>query len=311
MAKLSNVFKKEAQDFIREVNTKEVLKTLKYLDNCEEIPENVQEFLDANPLPRVDSVSFVSFEYITMLKDATFYGDVKATSCFGCTLQKENSVFPVLFIYEPKEWSLKAIKKLKVTRVRNKLRNAHEMELPNEVANVIRNELPDKMPEIINIEGCKARFDKLASWESNQLYGGCVVTHTMRTKNRETDETQVVSAWTIYIEGIDYHEDFAHRVANTLNISMDLARRISNAWEHNIHVSLHPEVYTDVRQYAGLMAINGNFKEEDHVKDLLQGMLPFTVDYKEKLYLDLDIDQPSAVIIKGKLSVYIPPNYID
>lgn len=294
MAKLTKKFEQENQEYVRELNRKEMLGALKQIEACDVIPENIQEFLDTHSIPRVNFVRITSYEMVANQANATFYGEKSKNSCFGCTINRQGQAFPILLMYIP-EWSNKAVAKAKLPAVRKHLHTLFQLELSDVLVDIIQNKLPNEVPEHIRFEGSDTRFYNLMNFPGNIVYDNLVVEHRLKGKR----------AWTFFIPEVDYKAHFVHHIMNVLNIEKDLATQISNSWTHDTYISVQPEVAYDAKKYASDLVFFAEAKEGDFITDLLQGEVE-VVSHRGKLYLDIDDELPSAIIIKGRLNVYVP-----
>ncbi|MBO5141852.1 MAG: hypothetical protein J6C46_02425 [Clostridia bacterium] len=296
MARLSQVFKGELRKEVLAQNEKEVLSALGSVKPIEEIPENVRMFLENQELPRVNRVVVSPFNRVTSIEGGKLFGEPKKESVFGAVSQKGDAALPNLFLYVP-ELSEIVQKRNKVTTVRTALKGKFGLALPQEYEAVIRDSLPDELPKEIRFEGSEARFKNLAERGGVVMHNGIVIEHTIKD----------ASAWTFLMPGIDYKGAFANHLANVLNIDIQLAEKISANWDHSSYITVHNELYSDAQVYASNMAFHSGLASEEIIHDLLQGDVQVATNFRGKLYLDIDDELPSAVIVKGRMNVYVPP----
>ena len=303
MAKLSATFRQENLEKVLGVNKKAFLFPLNGLSPCEELPEDILQLLPE--LPRINSVRVLSWERFTGLTgDVTYYGDKSADKVGLATMPFQGKPFPTAYLYAP-GWSelaerrrMDAVKERNVTIIRTKLEKSFGLPLDKEMEGIIKT-MPEKLPDRIFFEGCEIRFQNLCHQVGATLYPEDRPQAVVRTSKKDGKVT-----WTFFIAAIDYRRHFSARLQTELNIKAELADRIANNWKHDSYVAVNPQAFMDPMAYATEMAENIG-QNNGSVVDLLQG--PVNIESnKGRSYLDIDADEPSAVIVKGRLHLYLP-----
>lgn len=167
----------------------------------------------------------------------------------------------------------------------------------------VLNVLPADIPESVKFDGSRPRISKLAFSEDAKVYpypGDDSIFAVIHCKNGE-------NLLSIFVDGLDYKKSFANHLQKKLDIPMELATRISAALPHDEYYKVRSFVDKDIEHHVTTMARVLGVKRGDTVNDLLQGPVDVIVGaFSKKLALDVDDELPSAILVNGKVNLYMP-----
>lgn len=221
--------------------------------------------------------------------------------------------FPYLYVYAPEldEAIMQMEEKEKqlgnVKRLRSFLAKSYNLNATDELLDFIQYDLPADIPFVTYFDGSRTRVANLANMEDAQIYGS-TEDDIFAVEYRLGNERVI----TIFYPEMDYKSIFAKKLVNRLEIPKELAMQISENLPHDVYYSVYEIVYNNFDNYATKMASILKVKEGDIVHDILQGDIPvITGSYSKKLALDLDDEFPSAILVKNKITLYLPADYGD
>ena len=217
--------------------------------------------------------------------------------------------FPVLYVYCPElvyivqklEDKNKKVGNLK--RIASYFYKKYGLHLESNPAfsNFCLNVLPANVPFDLFTDGSRVRVTNLAADSKSQLYGSTeddifAVAHTYKDQ----------PSLTIFCKDLDCVGEFAAKISKKLEITYELAMKISEALPHDQYYSVFG-IESKFEKYVTLIPKLLNCNSGDNVHDLLQGDVEvFDIPNSKKVALDLDDEFPSAILVGNRLNLYIP-----
>lgn len=214
---------------------------------------------------------------------------------------------PILYAYVPEydkliqEWHMEHLRKKNLERLNTlfQKQNGHE---DKRLKEFILTKLPAEIPFQTYFDGSRVRVSKLAELDGATLYGD-TSDDVFAVIYNHRDSTVI----TIFVYGLDYVRSFANQLVKQLDITFEAALKISGAMNHNRYYSIQTPVFTDFERYVTEMARLLKVEEGATAHDLLQGDVEVVTGvFSQKLALDLDDELPSAVLVGGRVNVFLP-----
>jgi hypothetical protein len=214
--------------------------------------------------------------------------------------------FAVLYVYHPELDKMLKAHEAERMKKRNHDRLTSLFQKQGGEANETLEEfiltLPTNIPYQAYFDGSRERVINLSKGEGAVMYGDAsddvfAVVYSHR-------DAQVI---TFFVNGLDYVRSFANQLEKQLEINEETAMQISGALQHDRYYSIQTPFFTDFEKYTTNMARLLKVSEGDVVNDLCQGPVDvITGVFSQKLALDLDDELLSAVLIGGRVNVYLP-----
>ena len=257
----------------------------------DKIPDAVKKLFEKTTLPELHSAFFVTFSKATRFAERKIFGTEAKNETFFALVHHEGKKLPRLFIHHPGSNSIKK-REANVREVTRILERRHHMQLPEHIANTIREIDSSSIPKIF-FDGSKNRFLKLAKLPQAKLYNNCVVKYSYMTKH-----DGLVYAWTIFIEELDSITRMAESISMKTKLDMSTSTLIAQKIGIDDYFGVQP-VYTNAWNYAKAIARFLHVENGDFVQCLLQGELKVITS---------DFNSPSIVFDTSKPSVFLIPN---
>jgi hypothetical protein len=237
-------------------------------------------------------------------KGVAILRDVLATKLVDGADKKTG--FAILYVYDPKYDNVLREREAERMKKRNhdRLTSLFQKQCgaTNEALEEFILSLPTDIPYQAYFDGSRDRVVNLSKNEGAVMYGN--ISDDVFAVVYNHRESQVI---TFFVNGLDYVRAFANQLEKQLEISEEAAMLVSGALAHDRYYSIQTPFFTDFEKYTTSMARLLRVSEGDVVNDLCQGPVDvITGVFSQKLALDLDDELLSAILVGGRVNVYLP-----
>lgn len=256
---------------------------------------------------RVDKVIMITFaEFNSRWPEMNIQADA---TVFKLGDTKTKSGFPAVFVYAPefeekiKERNEQQMRTANCKRLCSLLSKITLGDGTNDkFKDFVMTVLPSKLPYEARFDGSRERVLGISKRDKSAHvyeYDDSII-GVLHTKNGE-------DLLTVFIDGLDYKKSFARYMEKKLEIPAEIAEKISDSLPHDEYYTVRKFVDNDFEHHTIMMARLLGGSVGDKVTDLIQGEVDVILgEFSKKIALDLDDELPSAILINGKVNLYMP-----